>query len=73
MVDIVMKMQEYLGEEYPSNHHILSGSDQLTCERQIASLLHRKDGDTMQEHLGIFEPVTSDWHCMVVLLSVSYM
>ena len=73
MVDIMMKMQEYLGEEYPSDHHILSGGDQLTCERQIASILHRKDGDTMQERLGIFEPVTSDWHCMVVLLSVSYM
>ena len=38
MVDIMMKMQEYLGEEYPSDHHILLGGDQLTCEHQIASI-----------------------------------
>ena len=47
MVDIIIKMQEHVGEEYPSDNHILSGGDQLTCECQLASMLHRKDGDTM--------------------------
>ena len=73
MIDIMTQMQEYLGEGYPEDHHILSAGDQLTCERQIGAKMHRRDGDTVHKRLGIFEPVTSDWHCMVCLLSVSIM
>lgn len=71
MVDIMFKMQDYLGKDYPTHHRLLSAGDQLTCERQIGAQMHRKDGDTVNERLGIFEPITSDWHCMVVLLTVS--
>ena len=73
MIEIMIEMQGYLGSSYPEDHHLLSAGDQLTTERQIGAKLHRKDGDTVHERLGIFEPVTSDWHCMVCLLSVSIM
>ena len=71
MIDIMIKMQEYLGSDYPNDHRLLSAGDQLTCERQVGAQMHRKDGDSVCERLNIFEPVTSDWHCMVCLLSVS--
>lgn len=71
MIDIMTRMQEYLGSAYPDDHRLLSGGDQLTCERQVGAQLHRRDGDTLRERLGILEPVTEDWHCLVCLLSVS--
>ena len=73
MIDIMAKMQEYLGKDYPSHDRLLSAGDQLTCERQVGAQMHRKDGDSVGERLSIFEPVTSDWHCMVILLTVSIM
>ena len=71
MIDILSKMQEYLGEDYPSDKRILSGGDQVTCERQVGAQRHRMDGDNVVDRLGILEPVTEDWHCLVCLLSVS--
>ena len=71
MIDIMEKMQEYLGSGYPVHHRLLSAGDQLTSERQVGAQMHRKDGDSVTERLSIFEPVTSDWHCMMCLLSVS--
>ena len=71
MIEIMSAMHKYLGEGYPSDRRILSGGDQLTCERQVSSQRHTMDGDTLQERLGVLEPVTEDWHCLVCLLGVS--
>ena len=71
MIDIMSAMHKYLGEGYPGDRRILSGGDQLTCERQVGSQRHTMDGDTMRERLGVLEPVTEDWHCLVCLLGVS--
>ena len=66
---IMTIMHQYLGSDYQDDCRLLSG-DQLTIERQIGSQRHRMDGDTVKERLGVLEPVTEDWHCMVCLLSV---
>ena len=71
MIDIMKCMQDYLGKEYPSERRVPSGGDQLTCERQVGAQRHTMDGDTIQDRLGILEPVTEDWHCLVCFLSVS--
>lgn len=70
MIDIMTIMHQYLGSDYQDDCRLLSGGDQLTIERQIGSQRHRMDGDTVKERLGVLEPVTEDWHCMVCLLSV---
>ena len=70
MIEIMHCMQNYLGSEYPTEKKVLSGGDQLTCERQVGAQRHTMDGDTVRERLGLLEPVTEDWHCMVCLLSV---
>ena len=71
MIEIMTAMHTYLGPNYPSDRRILSGGDQLTCEQQIGAQSHTMDGDTPNERLGILEPVTEDWHCLVCLLAVS--
>ena len=71
MIDIMSNMIGYLGSEYPEEHKLLSGGDQLTCERQVSSKSHVKNGDTKNERLDLLEPVIEDWHCLVCLLSVS--
>lgn len=71
MIEIMHCMQNYLGSEYPSVKRVLSGGDQLTCERQVGAQRHTMDGNTERERLGLLEPVTEDWHCMVTLLSVN--
>ena len=71
MIDIMKCMHDYLGKEYPSEKRVPSGGDQLTCERQIGAQRHTMDGDTIQDRLGLLEPVTEDWHCLVCFLSVS--
>lgn len=71
MIDIMRCMQDYLGEDYPSEGRVLSGGDQLTCERQVGAQRHTMDGNTVRERLGLLEPVTEDWHCLVCFLSVS--
>ena len=71
MIDIMKCMQGYLGENYPDEKRVLSGGDQLTCERQVEAQRHTMDGDTVHDKLGILEPITEDWHRLVSLLSVS--
>ena len=71
MIDIMTTMQNYLGSDYCEERRLLSGGDQLTCERQFGAQRHVMDGNTVRERLGILQPVTEDWHCMVCLLSVS--
>lgn len=71
MIDIMKSMQGYLGKEYSNERRVPSGGDQLTCERQVGAQRHTMDGDTVQDRLGLLEPVTEDWHCLVCFLSVS--
>lgn len=71
MIDIMSQMQDYLGSDYPNERRLLSGGDQLTSERQVGAQRHRMDGDTVREQLRLLEPVIEDWHCLVILLSVS--
>jgi len=65
MIDIMSRMQEYLGHDYPSDRRVPSGGDQLTCEQQVGAQRHTMDGDTVEDQLGQLEPVTEDWYCLV--------
>ena len=70
MVEIMKTMQEYLGEEFPQNKKVLSGGDQLTCERQACAQRHLMDGDTPRDRLQLVEPVSEDWHALMCFLKV---
>ena len=61
--------QGYLGENYPYDRPVLSGGDQLTCERQVG---HMMCGNTVKERLELLRPVTEDWHCLVAFIGVSW-
>ena len=71
MIDILSTYQGYLGAEYDSERRVLCGGDQLTVERQVGAQRHMMCGNTLVDRLGILEPVSEDWHCLVCLLSVS--
>lgn len=64
MLDIMQSMQGYLGTNFPPNQKVLSGGDQLTCERQRGAKRHVMDGNTTSDRLDEFEPQTEDWHAM---------
>ena len=49
MLDIMETMHGYLGKDYHADHCVLSGGDQLTCERQRASQRHVMCGNTRRE------------------------
>ena len=49
---------------------MLSGGDQLTCERQYCAQRHLMDSDTPRERLQNLEPVCEDWHTLMNLLIV---
>ena len=70
MVDIMVYMQDRLGEE-PLTCKVLSGGDQLTCERQANAQRHRMDGDSIQDRLQLLEPVCEDWHALMCFMKVS--
>ena len=70
MVDIILHMHDYLGEDNPLPHKVLSGGDQLTCERQTAAQRHRMDGDSPREQLQLVEPQCEDWHALMCFLKV---
>ena len=72
MLDIMHMMQGYLEKNYPLERKVASGDDQLTCERQICSQHHMMDGDTPEEQLQLLETQIEDWHCLVCILTVSY-
>ena len=50
-------MQGYLGEELPHDKKVLSGGDQLACERQACAQRHL-DSDTPVQLL-------EDWHALM--------
>lgn len=59
---------DVLGEGYDEVRRVACGGDQLTCERQVGAQRHMMCGNTFVERLGLLEPVTEDWHCLVSLL-----
>lgn len=67
MVDIMTTMQKYLGD---STTRVLSGGDQLTCERQSCAQRHLMDGDSVEERLQLLEPVCEDWHAMMCFMKL---
>lgn len=71
MLDIMSTMQDYLGENYPDDRPVLSGGDQLTCERQVGAQRHMMCGNTRREQLEHLKPVIENWHCLVAFIGVS--
>ena len=71
MIDIMNILHNYLGEGFAHNKKVLSGGDQLTCERQVCAQRHMMDGNSPRERLAFLEPLCEDWHCLVCFLSVS--
>ena len=72
MIEIMQTYQNYLGDHYDPVRRVLSGGDQLTCERQVGSQKHMMCENSLDERLGLLEPVTEDWHCLVSFLGVSH-
>ena len=68
MLDIMKTMQSYLGEHSGT---VLSGGDQLTCERQRCSQQHMMDSNTQAERLELLEPQVENWHALQCFLMVS--
>ena len=71
MLEIMTTIQDYLGKTYPDDRPVLSGGDQLTCERQVGSQRHMMCGNTARERLELLKPVVEDWHCLVAFIGVS--
>ena len=72
MLDIMKTLQGYLGEEFPRDKKVVSGGDQLTCEREANARRHMMDGNTPHERLSLLEPVCEDWHALMCFLCVSF-
>ena len=71
MIDIMQSLQGYLGNDYSLEEKVLSGGDQLTCERQASSQRHMMDGKTNDVSLQLLEPQLEDWHTLVITLTVN--
>ena len=71
MIDIMNHLHNYLGEAWNPDHPVLSGGDQVTCERQLGAKRHMMCGNTAVERLDLLQPVVEDWHCLVSLVGVS--
>ena len=69
MHEIMLTMQSYLGDTF--SEKVLSGGDQVTCERQKCVQRHVMDSDTPAERLEMLEPVLEDWHALMCFLTVS--
>ena len=65
MLDVMKPLQGYLGEEFPPNKKVVSGGDQLTCEREANARRHMMDGDTPRDRLALLEPVCEYWHALM--------
>ena len=69
MHEIMLRLQSYLGDDFSGT--VLSGGDQVTCERQKCVQRHVVDSDTPAERLEMLEPVVEDWHTLMCFLTVS--
>ena len=67
MICIMKEQQNYLGKGYSGK--VLSGGDQLTCERQCCAQRHVICGNTTEEGLRLLEPQSEDWHALMCFLS----
>ena len=67
MLEIMRTIQKYKGQ-YSGT--VLSGGDQLTCERQRCSKLHVMDGNNPEDRLDQIEPVIEDWRTLMCFLKV---
>ena len=63
MIHIMHEQQKYLGKDYSGK--VLSGGDQLTCERQVCAMRHVICGNTKEEYLQLLEPSIEDWHTLM--------
>ena len=68
MIHIMQQEQKYIGKGYRGK--VLSGGDQLTCERQVCAMRHVICGNTKEECLQLLEPTIEDWHTLMCFLSV---
>ena len=59
-------------KELTYREKVMSGGDQLTCERQVGSKQHVMDGNTPKEHLQVLEPVCEDWDALMCFLTVNW-
>ena len=66
----MVAMQGYIGDQ-EGKVGVLSGGDQLTCERQAGAQRHVMDVDTQEERLQLLEPVCEDWHALMCFMKVS--
>lgn len=71
MLAIMNTLQDYLGKDYPDDRPVLSGGDQLTCERQVGAQRHMMCGNSTKERLEHLKTMVEDWHCLVAFISVS--
>ena len=69
MLEIMKTTQSYLGD---FSSTVLSGRDQLTCERQRCSQQHMMDSNTQSDRLELLEPQVEDWHTLQCFLMVKY-
>ena len=69
MKAIMQTIQKYKGAYSGA---ILSGGDQLTCERQRCSKFHVMDGDNPDDRFDHIEPVIEDWHTLMCYLKVKH-
>lgn len=71
MIDIMRTLQNYLGKDYSEERKVACGGDQLTCERQVGAQRLTSCADCSADRLELLEPVSEDWHCLVILLKVA--
>ena len=71
MYEIMIALQSYLSDAFSDK--ILSGGDQLTCERQRCVQRHVMDSDTAAERLELLKPVVEDWHTLMCFLTIVYL
>ena len=57
MLNIMKTLQNYLGENYPDDRPVISGGDQVTCERQVGAQRHMMCSNTVKDRLGYLKPV----------------
>ena len=60
MIQIMKAQQSYLGTKVKMA--MLSGGDQVTCERQRCCQQHMMDADDPYDRLEFLEPQVEDWH-----------
>ena len=71
MLDIMNALKDDLEETYLDNQPVLSGGDQMTCERQVGAQRHMMCGNSVKERLETLNPVVKDWHYLVAFIALS--